>query len=143
MKIANTGILLLVFSVLIKFSIDASSSYKKSVAQIDKLSVTIPEIFVHKLHESSHRILLAGAVENKIASPFKDSEYKVASANIHYDRIEDAKPMNFVSELVQFDSDQPKFSEIKTTFTDDYDEARPLDNSNTLINELLLMMPKR
>lgn len=142
MRITNIGILLLIASLLIKFSIDKVSSLNKSNSQIDNVSLLIPEISPLKFNSLHERNLLAVSAELKTAIP----KQNITGQNrelLHKTEAPKNIPMNFVQELVHFDSEKPIISEIKTTYKDEYDIAQPLDNGNTLVSELLLMMPKR
>lgn len=57
--------------------------------------------------------------------------------------IEQTLPMEHSNSLVVFDPTSPAITDIKTQFVDQYDNAAPLDNGNTVVNEMLMMMPRR
>lgn len=136
MKTTNIGIILLTSVVLIKYSTDQFRSSEKSEASVDFVVYNFDQSDI-LLNNQSNDLLAVHAKTNA-----ERVMQKVQSDYFIIEQVESI-PMNYISELVHFDANQPSFSEIKTSYKDEYDLARPLDNSNTVTNELLMMMPRR
>lgn len=86
---------------------------------------------------NSKNNVIQGEVDNQ--ESLIQSEFTFDSKNGSNETI----PMEHANSLVVFDPSNPVLIDMKTQYVDQYDNATPLDNGNTLVNEMQMMMPRR
>lgn len=161
MKTTNIGIILLTLLVLTKYAISVNTSTSadgsfKSGLVVDYTS--IPDI-ISDLGNSGEPDLLAfnfshsmpsdnPALKTNHLTPEKSSRHQTenqttSSFAVFENTTPETLPMEHVNSLVVYNPSNPVIADMKTIYEDQYDQAAPLDNGNTLNNEMMMMMPRR
>lgn len=161
MKTTHIGILLLTLLVITKYYI-SSSELNSSDGHFPN-GIALTNIYLEiepRSNETSNSHLIAKHTplvqtnstsenETKITRPGHatngNSEQKALTSSnfLKTEKSEDVLPMEHRHSLVVYDPQNPSIQSMRTEFTDQYDQATPLDYGNTVVNELQMMMPRR
>jgi hypothetical protein len=162
MKTTNIGLVLLTVLVVTKYviSLDTYTSQDGSFKSGQVIDYTVMTDFIARENKASQQELLAynpaNTASNVVVSS-SDSKKKLEPTKIQNqealenasgtpnfeNKSDEALPMEHSNSLVVFDPISPEITDIKTQYVDQYDNAAPLDNGNTVVNEMLMMMPRR
>lgn len=160
MKTTNIGIVLLTLLVVTKYYISLNTYSNKDGALKSGIvfDYSLVPDYIAALSQSTEPQLLAlnevnsensGQVtsdrersENTSQNNTKETEVPL-SYPVFENELPETLPMEHSNSLVVFDPSNPVLANMKTTYTDQYDEASPLDNGNTLVDEMQTMMPRR
>jgi hypothetical protein len=161
MKTTNIGLVLLTVLVVTKYfiSLDTYTSQDGSFKSGQPIDYTVMRDFLAGEKKASQPALLAynPAISESNLPHFANSKKKLEPAtNLNQERSQNVNltpafkkntdevlPMEHSNSLVVFDPSNPEIADIKTQYVDQYDNAAPLDNGNTVVNEMLMMMPRR
>lgn len=161
MKTTNIGLILLTVLVTAKYfiSLDTYTSQDGSFKSGQVIDYTLISDIIAAEKKSQQPELLAYSpmisesnLTKSVASKMKvepirsqiQNPTQEAGFTPHFDKnTEDALPMEHSNSLVVFDPNSPAITDMKTQYVDQYDNAAPLDNGNTVVNEMLMMMPRR
>jgi len=162
MKTTNIGLVLLTVLVVTKYviSLDTYTSQDGSFKSGQVIDYTVMTDFIARENKASQQELLAynpaNTASNVVVSS-SDSKKKLEPTKIQNqealenasgtpnfeNKSDEALPMEHSNSLVVFDPISPEITDMKTQYVDQYDNAAPLDNGNTVVNEMLMMMPRR
>ncbi|MBK6527410.1 MAG: hypothetical protein IPO32_12780 [Crocinitomicaceae bacterium] len=161
MKTTNIGLVLLTVLVVTKYviSLDTYTSQDGSFKSGQLIDYSVMTDFIAAEKKASQPALLAynPAVSESNLSNYTVSKEKQESAAISNQETtqivnftpvfkkntDEVLPMEHSNSLVVFDPSNPEITDMKTQYVDQYDNAAPLDNGNTVVNEMLMMMPRR
>lgn len=160
MKISSVGIILLTLMVSAKYFISLNSMTHKDGTLGEALAIDYAAIQKELLFnsESATRSDLLAANYHTLAAPqlngttdsrsFTTTESRTESVSgddyvvTEMEELEGPAPMEYANTLVVYNPSNPVITQMSTRF-DDPEDSEPLDQGNTLINEMQLMMPRR
>jgi hypothetical protein len=156
MRISNIGIILLTLLVVTKFLITRNTLSHEDGLLSEKISFD-ESVFVNEIQNSlhnsnadqlvSHSIVklrnteFAGKqLKEKPQRNNSDVNYQEYIFNVTTDNSDDPAPVEYASNtMVVYNPSMPAFTKIYT----DPEESEPLDQGNTVILEMQMMMPRR
>lgn len=154
MRLSTIGIILLTAMVATKYfvSLDAlraeDGSFKTGVivdytTAIDNLLETNSALSTDKLlafNSSTH----VKTVDDKSILVNSSSNNHSSSSKLQRTNSEEPLPMEHGNSLVVYDFSNPDNNLVSSNYADiDIEDDIPLDNGNTIINGLMLIMPRR
>ncbi len=161
MKTTNIGLVLLTVLVATKYviSLDTYTSQDGSFKSGQPIDYSVMTDFIAEEKKASQPVLLAynpsisesnlgGTASTKKTVEVTNVKNQEASENVNFTpgfkkNTDEVLPMEHSNSLVVFDPTSPEITDMKTQYVDQYDNAAPLDNGNTVVNEMLMMMPRR
>lgn len=161
MKTTNIGLVLLTVLVVTKYviSLDTYTSQDGSFKSGQLIDYSVMTDFITAEKKASQPALLAynPAISESNLPHSADSKKKLEPATksnqettqivnftpVFKKNTDEVLPMEHSNSLVVFDPSNPEITDMKTQYVDQYDNAAPLDNGNTVVNEMLMMMPRR
>ncbi len=156
MRISNIGIILLTLLVVTKYFVTRNTLSHEDGLLSEKISID-ESVFFYEIKNSIHNSNADHLVSNSSpkmrdletdAKQLKEKPKRINPLinnqpfvfNPTVESSEDPAPVEYASNtMVVYNPSMPAFSKVYT----DPEESEPLDQGNTLINEMQIMMPRR